>query len=138
MENQSSGIFAGIGGLLYLAIIVLVYAGLWKLFVKADRPGWAAIIPIYNLIVMQDIIGREGWKIVLLLIPFVNIYFGITLYISFAKSYGKTGIGNYLAIIFLSIIVLPLWGFSDTVRYVGPSEGPGTIPNDFSNNPATY
>ena len=126
MENASSGIFAGIGGLFYMAIFILVYAGMWKLFVKAGKPGWAALIPIYNIIVMHEIIGREVWKIVLYLIPLVNIYFFITLYISLAKSYGKTGIGNYLALIFLSFIMIPLWGFSDETRYVGPSEGPGT------------
>jgi hypothetical protein len=122
MENQSSGLFAGIGGLLYLAIIVLVFAGMWKLFVKAGKPGWAALIPIYNIIVMHEIVGREAWKIVLYFIPLVNIYFFITLYVSLAKSYGKTGIGNYLAVIFLGFIFIPLWGFSDDVRYVGPVE----------------
>lgn len=128
MENQSAGMFAGIGGLIYLAILVLVFAGMWKLFVKAGKPGWAAIIPIYNIIVMHEIVGREVWKIVLLFIPLVNLYFFITLYVSLAKSYGKTGIGNYLAIIFLSFIIIPMWGFSDDVRYVGPSEGPAAVP----------
>ncbi|WP_310392918.1 DUF5684 domain-containing protein [Hymenobacter sp.] len=123
METQPSAAGIGFFFLIELAIIALVVAGLWKLFVKAGKPGWAAIIPIYNTIVMQDIVGREGWKIILLFIPLVNIYFIITLYVSFAKSYGKTGIGNYLAIIFLGIIFIPLWGFSDEVKYVGPIEG---------------
>lgn len=127
MENQPSA--AGIGFILLieLAIFILIIAGLWKLFAKAGRPGWAAIVPIYNIIVMQEIVGREAWKIILLFIPFVNIYFGITLYVSFAKSYGKYGIGNYLAILFLGIIFIPLWGFSDDVRYVGPVEGPSNL-----------
>ncbi|WP_460500833.1 DUF5684 domain-containing protein [Hymenobacter agri] len=124
MENQPS--MAGIGFILLveLAIFMLIIAGLWKLYAKAGRPGWAAIIPIYNIIVMQDIVGREAWKIILLFIPLVNIYFGITLYISFAKAYGKRGIGNYLAILLLGIIFIPLWGFSKEVRYQGPVEGP--------------
>jgi signal peptidase I len=124
MENQPS--VAGILFFLFieLGIFVLVFAGLWKLFVKAGKPGWAAIVPIYNIIVMQEIVGREAWKIILLFIPLVNIYFGITLNVSFAKAYGKYGIGNYLAVIFLGIIFLPLWGFSDDVQYVGPVEGP--------------
>ncbi|MBF9140592.1 DUF5684 domain-containing protein [Hymenobacter properus] len=124
MENQTS-----VAGILFfllieLAVFILVIAGLWKLFVKAGKPGWAAIIPIYNIIVMQEIVGREAWKIILLFIPLVNIYFGITLYVSFAKAYGKYGIGNYLALIFLGIIFIPLWGFSNEVQYVGPVEGP--------------
>ena len=123
MENQSSGIFAGIAGLVYLAVIVLVIAGMWKLFVKAGKPGWAAIVPIYNIIVMHEIAGRETWKIILLFIPLVGLYFAITLNVSLAKSFGKRGIGNYLAMIFLSFIFIPVWGFSDEVRYEGPSEG---------------
>jgi hypothetical protein len=124
MENQPSAAGIGFFLLVELAIFVLIIAGLWKLFVKAGKPGWAAIIPIYNIIVMQDIVGREAWKIILLFIPLVNIYFGITLYVSFAKAYGKYGIGNYLAILLLGIIFIPLWGFSKDVQYVGPVEGP--------------
>lgn len=127
MENQPSAAGIGFFLLIELAIFILVIAGFWKLFVKAGKPGWAAIIPIYNIIVMQEIVGREAWKIVLLLIPLVNIYFAITLYVSLAKSYGKYGIGNYLAVIFLGIIFIPLWGFSNEVRYVGPVEGPGNL-----------
>lgn len=128
MDNQSSAAGIGFFFLVEMAIIVLLIAGLWKLFEKAGRPGWAAIIPIYNTIVMQDIVGREAWKIVLLLIPFVNIYFIITLYVSFAKSYGKRGIGNYLGLIFLSFVFIPMWGFSKEVRYEGPVEGPAVNP----------
>ena len=127
MENQAAGMFAGIGGLVYLAIIVLVVAGMWKLFEKAGKPGWAAIIPIYNYVVIHEIIGRDVWKVVLLLIPIVNLYFLITMFISFAKSYGKTGIGNYLCVIFLGFIFIPMWGFSSDVRYVGPSEGAAAL-----------
>jgi len=123
-ENATGGLLAGIGGLLYLALIVLVLAGFWKMFQKAGKPGWAAIVPIYNIIVMHEIIGREVWKFVLLLVPIVNIYFFITLYVSLCKAYGKTGIGNYLAIIFFGFIYIPYLGFSSDVRYVGPVEGP--------------
>ena len=112
--------------LVELAIFAFVIAGLWKLFVKAGKPGWAAIIPVYNIIVMHEIVGREAWKIVLYFVPLVNIYFFITLYISLAKSYGKYGIGNYLAVIFLGFIFIPLWGLSNDVQYTGPVEGPTT------------
>ncbi|MCB2410060.1 DUF5684 domain-containing protein [Hymenobacter lucidus] len=123
-ESTAGGLFAGIGGLLYLAFIVLIFAGMWKMFQKAGKPGWAAIIPIYNFIVMHEIVGRETWKFILLFIPLVNIYFFITLYVSLSKSYGKTGIGNYLAMIFFGFIFIPYLGFSSDVRYVGPVEGP--------------
>ncbi|MDO7845744.1 DUF5684 domain-containing protein [Hymenobacter sp. M29] len=124
MENQPSTAGIIFFLLLELAIFAFVIAGFWKLFVKAGKPGWAAIIPIYNIIVMQEIVGREAWKIILLFIPLVNIYFAITLNVSLAKSFGKYGIGNYLAVIFLGFIFIPLWGFSSEVQYQGPVEGP--------------
>ena len=37
--------------LLSLVLNVLMIAGQWAVFDKAGQPGWAAIIPIYNLIV---------------------------------------------------------------------------------------
>ncbi|MDO7873581.1 DUF5684 domain-containing protein [Hymenobacter sp. ASUV-10] len=122
MENQSFGFVAIIIGIIYLALIILTIAGIWKLFEKAGKPGWASIIPIYSTIVMQEIVGRETWKIILLFIPIVNIYFLLTLLSSFAKSYGKGGVGNFILLLFFGYIVLPMWGFSNEVRYVGPVE----------------
>ncbi|MBA4031751.1 MAG: signal peptidase I, partial [Planctomyces sp.] len=49
--------------LIQLAVVVLIVAGLWKMFAKAGKPGWAAIVPIYNMIVMLEIIGRPLWWI---------------------------------------------------------------------------
>src|SRR6266568_8278630 len=61
--------------LISLAIIVLIVASLWKIFAKAGEPGWAAIIPIYNAIVLLKIVGRPLWWLLLMLIPFVGLIF---------------------------------------------------------------
>lgn len=45
--------------LFYLAFAVFLIISLWKLFVKAGKPGWAALIPIYNIVVMLEIVGRQ-------------------------------------------------------------------------------
>lgn len=127
MDNQSSGILAGVGGLFYMALLVLSIVGLWKLFEKAGKPGWASLVPIYNIIVMFEIIGKPLWQLVLFFIPLANIYVLITLVVGMAKSYGKYGIGNYLFAFFLSPIAFTVWGLSAETRYVGPSEGPGAV-----------
>ena len=44
--------------LIWVALMILVLAGGWKMFTKAGKPGWAIIIPIYNLIVMLEIAGK--------------------------------------------------------------------------------
>src|SRR5439155_10323147 len=69
-----------------LLVALLLIVAMWKVFTKAGQPGWATIIPIYNLYIWCKIVGRPGWWIILLLIPFVNIIVGIILCIDMAKS----------------------------------------------------
>jgi hypothetical protein len=103
--------------LLELGILVLVIAGLWKVFAKAGKPGWTAIIPIYNAIVMLDIIGKPLWWIILLFIPFVNIVIGILIAVELAKAFGK-GIGFAIGLVFLGFIFIPILGFG-SAQYQG-------------------
>ncbi|MFN0092078.1 MAG: DUF5684 domain-containing protein [Acidimicrobiales bacterium] len=105
--------------IIYLAIIGAVIAGWWKIFEKAGRPGWAAIVPIYNVYVLTQIVGRPNWWVVLSLIPCVSIVAGVILCIDLAKSFGKSeGFGIGLAL--LPFVFGPMLGFGqDTYR--GPS-----------------
>ncbi len=95
-----------------LALIVAIIAGFWKVFVKAGKPGWAAIIPIYNAIVLLEIAGKPLWWIILFFIPIVNIIVGIIACIALAKKFGKSdafGVGLAL----LGFIFFPILGFGD-------------------------
>ncbi len=122
----TNGGFVGIVVIIYLAIIVLEIAALWQVFVKAGHPGWAAIIPIYNLYVLLKIIGRPGWWLLLFLIglvPFVGwivvFVIGIIIAIDLAKSFAKST-GFAVGLIFLNFIFIPILGFGES-RYVGPA-----------------
>jgi hypothetical protein len=106
-----------------LLIALLVIVAMWKVFTKAGRPGWAAIIPIYNMYVWCKIVGRPGWWVILMLIPLVNIIVGIVVCIDMAKSFGK-GAGFGIGIALLGIIFLPILGFG-SAQYQGPSASPG-------------
>jgi hypothetical protein len=104
-------------GLVYLAIFVAVIAGFWKVFTKAGKPGWAAIVPIYNLVVLLEIAGKPLWWIVLFLIPLVNIVMGIIVSIAVAQKFGKSaGFGVGLGL--LGFIFYPILGFGDA-QYQG-------------------
>jgi len=103
--------------LVWLAVVVLVIAGIWKTFVKAGKPGWAAIIPIYNLIVLLEIAKRPVWWFILMLIPLVNIIIAILVSIDVAKAFGK-GAGFGIGLAFLGFIFYPILGFGDA-RYQG-------------------
>jgi hypothetical protein len=100
--------------LVWLAILVAVIAGVWKVFTKAGKPGWGAVIPIYNGVLLLDIAGRPLWWIVLFFIPLVNFVVGILVSLDVAKNFGK-GAGFGLGLAFLGFIFYPILGFSDAV-----------------------
>ncbi|CAG0980496.1 hypothetical protein FLAV_01741 [Flavobacteriales bacterium] len=108
--------------IIYLAIIVLMIASMWKVFTKAGKPGWAAIVPIYNIIVLLQIVGRPTWWIILFLIPIVSLIIMIMVMIDVAKSFGKGG-GFAAGLILLGIIFWPILAFGDA-QYVGPAAAP--------------
>ena len=110
----------------YLAFTILILAAWWKIFTKAGQPGWACIIPIYNLYVWCKIVGRPWWWILLMLIPFVNIIILIILIIDLAKSFGK-GVGFGIGLLLLAVIFFPILGFG-SAQYQGPSALGGLAP----------
>ena len=116
---QSEDVAAGGGfsSIIGLLVAVLVIAGMWKVFTKAGKPGWASIIPIYNVVVLLQIAGKPIWWIVLLFIPIVNIVIAAMIWIGVAKAFGK-GTGFALGLLFLSPIFIPILGFSDA-QYIG-------------------
>jgi len=121
----SSGQAAGglVVAVIELAVAVLVIAGIWKVFTKAGHPGWAALIPIYNVYILCKIAGRPGWWLILFLIPFVNFIIAIIVCIDVAKNFGK-GAGFGIGLAFLGFIFYPILGFGDA-QYVGAPQPRG-------------
>ena len=111
-QRDGGGIGAILQSLVMLAIVVLVIAGFWKVFTKAGKPGWAALIPIYNFIVILQIAGRPIWWIILMFIPIVNFVVEILVCLDVARNFGK-GAGFGLGLAFLGCIFFPILGFGD-------------------------
>ena len=97
--------------IIYLAVVVLEIVASWKIFTKAGKPGWAILIPIYNIVVMLEIVGKPIWWIVLLFIPIVNIVIMIIIVYNLVLRFGQPGWHVILAL-FLSIIYYPYLAFS--------------------------
>lgn len=116
----AAGVF-GFIMLINLAVALVVIIGMWKVFTKAGKPGWAAIIPIYNVIVLLEVVGKPVWWIVLLLIPFVNIVISILLNLALAERFGKDGL-YAVGLIFLPFIFLPMLGFGSSTYQPAPAE----------------
>lgn len=110
MGNSGGGVTGIIIGIIYLALIIFYIIVWWKIFVKAGKPGWAAIIPIYNIIVFLQIVGKPLWWIILLLIPIVNLIISIIVLIELAKKFGKPEWHVILMLLF-GFIYFPVLAF---------------------------
>lgn len=108
-----------IGVLIYIAIIVALIASIWKVFEKAGKPGWAAIVPIYNIIVMLEIVGKPIWWIILLFIPIANIIVALIIQMEMAERFGKTKGWGVIFLFLLGFIGYPMLGFGDA-EYSAP------------------
>jgi hypothetical protein len=91
---------------------------MWRIYEKAGQPGWAAIIPIYNILVLLKIIGKPGWWFLMFFIPIVNIIFMVWMYNLLSKSFGKSE-GFTVGLIFLGFVFFPMLAFG-TAEYIGP------------------
>ena len=107
--NNGGGFFPS---LVIFALAVFMLVSIWKVFVKAGKPGWACLIPIYNAYVLLKIAGKPGWWLLLLLIPLVNLVFGFLTMLGLAERFGKS-VGYALGLIFLPIIFYPLLAYGE-------------------------
>jgi Family of unknown function (DUF5684) len=151
MDMQSNALMAlGMGVIITFAIIciaisVLVLIAYWFIYDKAGQPGWAVLIPVYNLIVLLKIVGRPTWWLIwyfqvlvfyILFIVSPGVATGALLFLSevtcivfaimvtngLSKSFGKDA-GFTVGLIFLGFIFYPILGFGKAT-YIGPGGNP--------------
>ena len=109
--------------ILMLAISVFAIVSMWKVFKKAGKEGWAALIPIYNLVVLFQISGIDPKKLLWLFLTIIGqiivFVYLIMAYIKLAKAFGKSS-GFAAGLIFLNVIFMGILAFDDSV-YSGTS-----------------
>jgi hypothetical protein len=125
ITHNAANVLAEEGGtnpvalVIMLVFVVFYIAAMWKVFAKAGKPGWAAIVPIYNLIVMCEIAGKPAWWVVLMLIPLVGFIIQIIIAIGIANAFGK-GAGFGIGLVFLGFIFYPILGFGSATYQGAP------------------
>ena len=98
---------------------LLVIIGGWKTFVKAGQPGWAILVPIYNVYIILKIAGRPWWWLLLYLVPVINVILAVVVAIDVAKSFGQSALFGVFLLFLLAGIGYMILGFGD-YRYQGP------------------
>lgn len=103
-----------------LAVLVVISViSMWKLFTKAGKPGWAAIVPIYNNIVVLEIVGRPIWWIFLYFVPIANVVAQVIVTLDVARAYGRDLTFGVL-MLFFPVPMYPILAFSKQTEYKGP------------------
>lgn len=102
-----------------LAIAIISLVGMWKIFVKAGKPGWGAIVPFYNTYCLFEMSFGTGWLFLLTFVPCVNAVILIIMWIKLAQAFGK-GAAFGVGILFFPFIFLPMLGFGDA-QFIGAS-----------------
>lgn len=122
-SSDAGGFLSGLFGttclIVYFVFFILLIVGMWKMYEKAGKPGWASIIPIYNIWVLLEIVGRPVWWLLLMLIPFVNFVIWIIIAIDLSKSFGHDILFALGLMLFPEIFYIVLGFGSSTYR--GPA-----------------
>jgi len=105
-----AGFFVGFW-VVWLAVIVAMLFALVKMYTKAGKPGWAAIVPFYNTWVLAEIGGRPGWWLFLMFIPFVNIVVSVLICLGVARNFGKGDGFGIVALWLFPIVGYMMLGF---------------------------
>ena len=103
--------------ILCLVFAIIVIIATWKIFTKAGKPGWAAIVPFYNAYTQFEVAGMSGWFFLCMFIPVVNVVISIIMCINLAKAFGKSG-GFAVGLILLPLIFYLILAFG-SAQYVG-------------------
>lgn len=120
VESTNSGGGMGLGlSLFYLALAIVGIVALWKTFLKAGKPGWGALIPIYNVYLLVKVAGRPGWWLLLYLVPIVNLIVHIIISLDIAKAFGKSSAFGIIGLWLFSFIGFLILGFGDA-KYTAP------------------
>jgi hypothetical protein len=117
-----------------LALVVLQLVAMYKVFEKAGKPGWAAIVPIYNTWVLAEVGGKPGWmglvaaviSFVPLIGPIVSLVLWFMINIGISKSFGR-GTGFGVGLVFLPFIFFPILAFSRDTGSQLPATGPSSV-----------
>jgi signal peptidase I len=130
-QDLFSSAYATVGDGVFVIAIIFGFIGVvaqWRLYEKANQPGIASIVPIWNFIVFLRIVGRPAKHIFLFLIPvYGQLYMIPKVYIELCNSFGKTSMIDYILVILFNGFYILNLGLSYESSYHGPVYGRETV-----------
>ncbi len=127
LMNLHDFFYSKMGNALYYALVflaIVAVVGQWRLYEKAGQPGFASLVPIWNVIVFLKIIGRPASHFWLLMIPIVGqLYYMPKMWIEVVQCFGKNSMMDYVMVILLNFLYILNIGLSYETKYRGPVYG---------------
>ncbi len=127
MEQDYEAVYSGIAALMTgttfligLVVGIIGIIAMWKVFTKAGEPGWASIIPIYNMYTLAKVAYGNGLKFLFCLVPLLQLVFPFALYLRIGQNFGKSTGWCIIFLWFLTPIGLLMLGFGNDY-YEGPN-----------------
>lgn len=108
--------------LIFIIIVLLPFAGLYKLFEKAGYKGYYALVPVKNYLVWLKIIGKPKWWLIFLFIPFINWIVLLLMRAELANVFGKRNFLQHLAVWLFPFLYLPYMGFHPKIIFTGHTD----------------
>lgn len=93
-----------------IATIAFLLVASWALNTKAGEPGWTALIPFYNVYILDKIAGKPGWWLILWFLPIANFVVTILVFLAIAEKFGKSPVFA-MGMVFLGFIFVPILAF---------------------------
>jgi signal peptidase I len=107
------------GWLLFIVIIQVVhFLGTWKFYIAAGRKAWEAAIPVYNAVVLLQILKRPWWWTLLLFIPIVNLIMFPVLWVELLNRFGKTSMADTVLVILTAGLYLYYVNYTQKLTYL--------------------
>jgi signal peptidase I len=107
------------GNIIFLILVLISFAGLYKIFEKAGLPGWKALIPVYNFWVVGTIINRPKWWGLIMIVPGVNLIMYGVYGFHLARAFKKRTTNDLLLASLMPYLYFAYLGFTKEIKYFG-------------------
>lgn len=106
----------------FIIVQIVHFLGTWHLYQKAGKKSWQAAVPIYNAVVLLDIIKRPKWWVILLFLPIISPIMILVLWVDLIRSFGKRGIGDAALVIVTLGFYIYYLNYVEKPEYTGPEK----------------
>ena len=102
----------------FFFFLVVHFIGTWRLYEAAGRKRWEAAVPIYNAIVLMQIINRPRWWTILLFIPIINLIMFPVVWVETLRSFEKNSTTDTWLAVFTAGLYIYYVNYTQPLNYV--------------------